>query len=48
MEALVHFDRSVAASRYVVFDVDIPDNLDLEHVALEDLPSNWRKWPYQV
>jgi RES domain-containing protein len=46
LEALVHFDRSVAPSRYVVFDVDTPDDLDLEHVVLQDLPKNWRKWPY--
>ena len=45
VEALVHFDHDLAPTRYVVFDIDIPDHLKLQHVAVADLQKNWRQWP---
>ncbi len=46
VEALVHFDHDLAPTQYVVFDVDIPDHVKLQHVAVADLQKNWRKWPH--
>ncbi len=46
VEALVHFGHDLAPTRYVVFDVDIPHHVKLQHVAVADLPKTWRKWPH--
>lgn len=43
LEILVHVDTDLVANDYVVFAVDIPDDMAVESIALADLPPNWRE-----
>jgi RES domain-containing protein len=47
LEALVHFDCDLAPTRLVVFEVDIPSAVRIQHVKTSALQKNWRRFcPY--
>ena len=43
LELLVHTDVALVPSDLVAFEIEIPDTLDVESVALADLPKDWRQ-----
>ena len=43
LELLVHTDVPLVPPDLVAFEIEIPDTLDLETVALADLPKDWRQ-----
>jgi len=43
LELLVHTDVPLVPPDLVAFEIEIPDTLDLESVALADLPKDWRQ-----
>lgn len=43
LEILVHADTDLVANDYIVFAVDIPDEIRLEDIASADLPPDWRE-----
>jgi len=42
LELLVHTDVPLVPADLVAFEVEIPDTLEIESVALADLPKDWR------
>jgi len=45
LEVLVHVDKTTAPDDLVQVEVDVPDDLDLQRIEVEDLPSDWRSYP---
>lgn len=45
LELLVHTAEDLFPDTLVSFAVDIPDDIAIEHVATDALPSNWRNYP---
>ncbi len=45
LELLVHTDDDLLPTELVYFAVDIPDAISMEHVAIGDLPPDWRAYP---
>jgi RES domain-containing protein len=45
LEQLVHLHRSRLPPNFVCFGVEIPDDLVIQSVAVEDLPAAWRRQP---
>lgn len=43
LEILVHVDTDLVANDYVVFAVEIPDEVVIERIAITELPTNWRE-----
>ena len=43
LELLVHTDVPLVPPDLVAFEIEIPDALDVESVALTDLPKDWRQ-----
>ena len=48
LELLVHVDRDLLPSDLVQIEMDLPDDLPLEHVKAGRLPSGWRRYPAPV
>ena len=42
LELLVHTDVPLVPPDLVAFEIEIPDTLEIESVALADLPKDWR------
>jgi RES domain-containing protein len=42
LEILAHMDTDLVANDYVVFAVDIPDDVTIERMPLTELPPDWR------
>jgi len=45
LEQLVHLHRNRLPPHFVCFAVDIPDELAISAVRIEDLPAAWRRQP---
>lgn len=43
LELLVHTDVPLVPPDLVAFEIEIPDTLEVESVALADLPKDWRQ-----
>ena len=43
LELLVHTDVPLVPPDLVAFEIEIPDTLEVESVALGDLPKDWRQ-----
>jgi RES domain-containing protein len=48
LERFVHTDPDVEPTDLVAIEVAIKPNIDIESVAVSDLPSNWREYPAPV
>ena len=45
LELLVHADDDLLPGDLMSFAVDIPEDMAVEHVAINDLPPNWKDYP---
>lgn len=45
LELIVHADYDLLPDDLMSFALDIPDDIPVEHVAIGDLPSNWKDYP---
>jgi RES domain-containing protein len=45
LEQLVHLHRNRLPPHFVCFAVDIPDDLGISEVRVQDLPAEWRRHP---
>ena len=45
LELLVHVDRDLLPSDLVQFEIDLPDDLQVERIEARTLPSHWRRYP---
>ncbi len=45
LEQLVHLHRNRLPPNFVCFGVEIPDQLAIREVPMEDLPAEWRRQP---
>jgi RES domain-containing protein len=45
LEQLVHLHRNRLPPHFVCFWVEIPDDLAIRQVRIEDLPPEWRRQP---
>jgi RES domain-containing protein len=45
-EIMVHFTIAMAPADYKMVILDIPDNLSIQHITDDSLPSNWNVFPY--
>jgi RES domain-containing protein len=45
LEVLVHTDPDVIPTDLAVFEIEVPDDLAIDRVSLDDLPTNWMSIP---
>ena len=45
LELLVHVDRDLLPSDLVRVEIEVPDELEVSQVLVEDLPGNWHSYP---
>ncbi len=48
LEVLVHMEKHHFGNRHVLFELEVPDSLAVESVALDDLPEDWRRTPAPI
>jgi RES domain-containing protein len=48
LEYFVHFDAAAAPPDLVLVTAEVPDDLPTQRVAVDELPSNWRRSPAPV
>jgi RES domain-containing protein len=45
LETLLHAGRAALTMPFVIFRVEIPDDLEIESILADKLPNNWRQQP---
>jgi len=45
LELLVHVADDLMPADWVVYAIELPDNLAIEALAIDQLPPNWREYP---
>lgn len=45
-EIAVHTPMGLVPKDYFLITIEIPDNLEMDELKKEDLPKNWRDFPY--
>jgi RES domain-containing protein len=45
-EVMVHFTVSMAPSDYMMVILEIPNDLIIQEISIEELPANWNVFPY--
>jgi RES domain-containing protein len=45
LEVLVHVDKDLVPPDLVFLELDVPDELDVEHLDRKALPEDWREYP---
>ena len=45
LETLVHVDSDILPDNLITLSADIPDQLAIEVIQDDELPSNWREYP---
>ncbi len=45
-EIMVHFTAAMVPADYMMVTLDIPDNLNIQHLSVDELPQYWNVFPY--
>lgn len=45
-EIMVHFTAAMVPADYMMVILDIPDNLNIKNLTVDELPPNWNVFPY--
>ena len=45
-EVMVHFTAAMVPADYRMVTIEIPDDLNIQHITLKDLPPDWHVFPY--
>lgn len=47
-EVAVHLSLAMLPKDFMMLTIDIPDNIEIEHIQEDELPENWKDFPHPI